>query len=97
DRRIPGDADAEEWRGGRALADRHHRRALGDESHLRAGAVTDIDTAGGEGLRHLTAAAEILDLQREPVLFEDSELVADIDWDDRVRRRIRLSDVKRRV
>ena len=43
--------------------------------------------SGGERLRHLAAAAEVDDLEIEPVLFEDAELVADIDGNDGVRGR----------
>ena len=45
----------------------------------------------------LAAAAEIDDLQVEPVLLEDAELVADIDRNDRVRCRIGLADDEGRL
>jgi hypothetical protein len=95
DRRIPRHADGEERRRSRGLAHRDHRCAFGDEGHLGARAVADIDAAGGDGLRHLAAAAELDDLHVEPVLFEDPELVAHIHRDDRIRGRRRLADGER--
>ena len=68
--------------GAGAFADREHRCAFGDESHLGTGAVADIDGARSQRLHHFAAAAEVDDLEVEPVLFEDAELVADIDGND---------------
>jgi hypothetical protein len=48
-------------------------------------------------LHHLAAAAEFDDLEIEPVLFENAELVADIDRNDGIRDRAGLADAQRRT
>src|SRR6185437_8157260 len=50
-----------------------------------------------ERLDHLAAAAEVGNLEIEPVLFEDAELVTDIDGNDGVRGRVGLADDQRRL
>jgi hypothetical protein len=59
---------------------------------LGAGAEADIDAAGNDRLRQLAAAGEVGDFEREPVLLEDADLVADMDRQERGRGRIGLAD-----
>src|SRR5579864_8859682 len=73
-----------------------HGCALGNERHLGAGAIPDIEAARGHRLRHLAAAGEIDDFQLERVLLKNAKPIADIDRDDRVRGRGSLANRQRR-